>query len=302
MNGPATSQLQFDFRTGLPTAFTGELASPAQCQACATLNRSRIRGIKEATKPAPSGEPFEADGWHAAVAAKSIEWGVPLIPLERFGFVPEDDSFAFKASDDLSIIGWGAEAYAYQDARQRCVYKFFHLLPNAALGKRLVLQRESDGHWRAGKIDGNLEVTLEKLAVLHEAGGCPTEIVGLAQTGDFLIVKQPLCQPYTDWAADEAEAVERLKAVSSRPSLGHGIRLFWVNDQLWCVGDLHTGNVMRLATGEPVIIDALIAPVPPVVLQECPSLNNALLRAKALRLGREFPPEDISSGVHDDDL
>jgi hypothetical protein len=46
--------------------------------------------------------------------------------------------------------------------------------------------------------DATLLQTMEKLMVLHDAGACPTEIVGLDYMFDYLVVKQPLGRHLTE--------------------------------------------------------------------------------------------------------
>ena len=57
---------------------------------------------------------------------------------------------------------------------------------------------------------------------LHEAGACPTEIVGLAESGDHLIAKQPLCGPFDDFEEDRRSAATSIKAVVPKYSIGSG--------------------------------------------------------------------------------
>jgi hypothetical protein len=302
LNDPRSVQLEIDFRTGLLTAISGEHVDPVAHAACSAINRGRIRGIQKAARTAAPRKSTEDHVWHAAVAARANKLQVPLIPLERFGFKPSDEDFAFGTSPGFPIIGWGAEAHVYCDPIQRCVYKFFHLHLSSALGKKLDFIEEPDGRFRATSVDGNWESTLEKLDLLHDAGGCPTEILGLAESGDYLIAKQPFCRPYEDFQTDLGTAADRLCAVLPRPSLGHGIRVFWLRGRPWCVGDLHDLNIMRLASGEPVIIDALTGPVPEKVLRRFPSIYASLSRARALREGTALPPDELPAGGTDDEL
>ncbi|MDZ4286542.1 MAG: hypothetical protein U0984_01210 [Prosthecobacter sp.] len=182
------------------------------------------------------------------------------------------------------------------------VYKLFDLKETGGLGKKLTLERNEDRGWRAVPCDANLDDTLEKLSVLHEAGACPTEIVGLAATGDYLIVKQPLCYPFDNFEEDRRIAAASIKAVVPKYSIGQEIRVIWLQDQAWCIGDLHKGNIMRESNGAPTIIDALIGPLPPELLRAEPALQTAANRARDLREGREPPPDDLFHGVSDDEL
>jgi len=128
----------------------------------------------------------------------------------------------------LKRIGWGAEASAWRDPETECVYKLFEVHPNSALGKKLFIERHGDGEYRAIHSNASLDDTLEKLALPHEAGACPTEIVGLTETGDYLIAKQPLCAPFADFEEDRRRACDLIRAVTPRYSLGREIHIFWV--------------------------------------------------------------------------
>lgn len=300
MNGKHSIQLQLDFRTGLPTAIAGRIVSPEGREACTSLNRERTRGIKEATRPAAPGEPFEVDGWYAFVARKAAQWGVPLIPLSSLGLSFDKDGY-FQSSI-LKRIGWGAEAIAWEDTDNGCVYKLFEVHPNSALGKRLQIEQDDDGNCRATHINADLDTTLEKLGVLHEAGACATEIVGLAASGDYLIVKQPLCIPSINYVEDRRIAAEAMHAIIPRFSLGREIRVFWLRHQPWCIGDLHENNVMRSIEGVPTIIDALICPLPPYLLRSANLLPSSIARAKALRKGEKPPSDDPFEGIPDEDF
>ena len=166
----------------------------------------------------------------------------------------------------------------------------------------LVIEQDDEGGFRAIHGDADLDSTMEKLAVLHEAGACPTEIVGLAETGDYLIAKQPLCGPHQDFQQDRKRAAEAIKAVVPKYSLGREIRVFWVRDQAWCIGDLHEGNIMRDAAGQATIIDALICPLPTRMLKLAPHLQTSVMLARALREGRDVPSDDPFLNAHDEDF
>ena len=301
MNGNIETQLQLDFRTGRPTFIHGKRLSERERQACATLNRQRSGGIAATARQSASGQPLSIDVWTSLVAREAEKLEVPLIPLSAFGL--SFDSEGFMHSNLLERLGTGAEATAWKDARYGCVYKLFDLKRNGALGKKLEVHSEGPYNSRVSPSDAELRETLEKLSVLHEAGACPTEIVGLADTGDYLIIKQPLCFPYgPDFHADRNVAVEILKAVLPHGSYGSTVWVFWAAGKPWCLGDLHKGNIMRGMDGKPTIIDALIGPLSPAILRAEPALDWAVSKAHALREGRKPVVDDISHGVSDDEL
>lgn len=224
---------------------------------------------------------------------------MPLIPLSALGL--SFDSEGFFISSSLQRIGWGAEAIAWADKDSRSVYKLFEVHPNYALGKKLQIEQDHDGNCRAIHVNADLDSTLEKLGVLHEAGACPTEIVGLADSGDYLIAKQPLCEPNQNFIEDRRKAAELMHAVVPRYSLGREIRIFWLRDQAWCIGDLHENNIMYDAAGQPTIIDALICALPSMLLRSASFLQNSVSRARALREGRKPASDDPFEGIADEE-
>ncbi|HYF36846.1 MAG TPA: hypothetical protein VD994_16235 [Prosthecobacter sp.] len=160
MNGLAQAQLHFDFLTGRPTAIQGDLVTDFGRTACTSINRQRARGIKEATRPAPPGEPIPVDGWNALVARKARARIVPLIPLSKLGLSFDADGFPITTR--LKRLASGAEATAWADLESRTVYKLFDLR-KYALGKKLVLEVDEENNVRAVPKDANLDDTLEKL-------------------------------------------------------------------------------------------------------------------------------------------
>jgi len=153
-------------------------------------------------------------------------------------------------------------------------------------------------------VDAVLFETMEKLAVLHEAGAHPTEIIGLADSGDYLIVKQPMAQPHGP-DLDEASPYRRCcdEGLASAGGVrGGDLRVFWVAGKAWLLGDLHRGNVMRDEDGVPTIIDALIGQVPTSALGSLPALSKAVQEAREMREGTRTRASDLFDGVNDDDL
>lgn len=228
------------------------------------------------------------------------KWEVPLIPLETLGITFDD--LGFVQSSFLERLGTGAEASAWMDRRYRCVYKLFDLKSNGSLGKKIALVAEGPYECRVVNEDAVLADTLEKLALLHEVGACTTEIVGLASTGDYLIVKQPLCQPYQSFDHDRDEAVKTIQAVVPTGTYGPRVWVFWGVGKAWILGDLHKGNIMRTAEGYPTIIDALVGPLSPEILRDVAPLQRAANRSRAMRLGKEVEVDDLMFGVSDDEL
>jgi len=81
------------------------------------------------------------------------------------------------------------------------------------------------------------------------------------------------------------------------PGLRQTIVVTVVHGHPWLIGDLHERNVMRDATGQPTIIDALIGPVSTAAQRALPQLAQAVGRAKRWRHEGVFPEEaDFMAG------
>lgn len=266
------------------------------------LNRQRASGIAAALEAHASGQSSQVDGWFAAAARVAAELGVPLVSLEALGIGFDDEDHL--TSRILRPLTGGAEAKPFADDQRGVVYKLFDLRDSGALGKKILLQFGNPWEADVRMVDAVLFETMEKLAVLHEAGAHPTEIIGLADTGDYLIVKQPMAQPHgPDLDEDRRIAVAAMKALPVRGGIrGGDLRVFWVAGKAWLLGDLHRGNVMRDEDGVPTIIDALIGQVPTSALGSLPALSKAVQEAREMREGTRTHASDLFDGVNDDDL
>lgn len=252
----STVQLHLDFRTGRPTAIGGAVVSDVERAACAALNRRRARGILEAAQLAPSGESISPDVWTTAFTRKVRDWDVPLVSLAKLGLTHDEDGFL--TSDFLLPLPPGAEASPWLDREEKVVYKLFNLNPDGSLGKQIAFEINDEGDRRQIIVAATLRETLEKIQVLHEAGGLPTEIVGLSDDGSYLIVKQPQAFPYREFQTDLDAAVAVMRGVPFySPALERYTVVVWVADRAWLVSDLHERNIMRDARDAPTVIDAV---------------------------------------------
>lgn len=95
---------------------------------------------------------------------------------------------------DLIPLPSGAEASPYHDPQSNSVYKLFDLRPNGSLGKKISLELNDQQEFEVVLKDAVLRDTSEKIRILNDIGGHPTEIVGLSDNGDYLIAKQPLAR------------------------------------------------------------------------------------------------------------
>lgn len=287
--------------------------SAAERAACAAINRERARGILEATKLAPPGKPLSLDVWTALVARRIREWDFALIPLSRLGLSHDKDGFI--TSHYLSAMKSGAEASPYCDKELGVVYKLFDLRRNGALGKKITFERNESGEYELTPCDAVLMDTLEKIMVLHDAGAHPTEIVGLSDTGDYLVVKQPQAceQPYSaenlpaefreQFERDRAVAIEDIRGVPCHcPGMRQTVVVCFVQGQPWLVADLHHRNIMRNHEGRPTIIDALIGPVTRSAYKQVASLARTVDEAKNWLVGGLRPLKPGFDEIDDDTL
>ena len=136
----------------------------------------------------------------------------------------------------------GAEACPYFDRDHSVVYKLFDLRTNGSLGKKLIVEQDADGVFEV-KDDclATLLDTVQKLSLLNDIGGHPTEIVGLSEEGNYLIAKQPLAFDYEDGTFRQAreKALDEIKCAIP-PGSGfrklHGVvRLDGLS---WVIGDV----------------------------------------------------------------
>lgn len=301
VNGNATTQSNFDFRTGRETAITAARFSEGDRAACSALNRQRAKGIQEAARQAPSRQSFTPDVWAALVAKRSREWGVPLIRLDGLGLVRDPD--AILSARFMSPLKTGAEASPFADTDWQVVYKLFPLHASGGLGKTFEIEPCPDGQGFEMTVrDAVLIETMEKLIVLHDAGAHPTELVGIDEQGDYLVVKQPLAYPYQDLDEDRLIALERIRAVPCRARFRRTVWILWEHEQAWVLSDLHPGNIMRDADDQPTIIDALLSPLPPALIQSDRLLAEDVEDARALREDRPPATRDVFALISDDDL
>ena len=85
--------------------------------------------------------------------------------------------------------------------------------PKDFVGFAIEYQEPESDRFEIQLLPARLVDTLEKLSVLNEAGGHPTEIVGLSSNADFLIAKQPLAFPYKDYQKDREVATKAVGGI-----------------------------------------------------------------------------------------
>lgn len=294
-------QYEVDYLTGHPTSITGTQTSPQLRSACTTLNRRRARGLCEAAGAVAPRQQGSIDAWSAAVKSRWLEWGVPIVSLRRLGLSFDQDHFL--TSTKLTALKPGAEASPYADKEKGIVLKLFHLHITGGLGKTFSIQwDEGSQSFETVIRDATLAETLEKLCAMHDAGAHPTEVVGITDGGNYLIVKQPLALPYWDLERDRYRAVEQMKAVPCAARFKTAKWIFWVEGQAYAMSDLHQGNIMRDADNHPTVIDALVAPLDASIIAQNRQLQIAVAKARCWRLNLPYDGPKAFDEVNDDDL
>lgn len=206
-------------------------------------------------------------------------------------------------SSILRPLKSGAEACPFADDQWNVVFKLFPLFNTGGLGKTFDIEVSDDGEsYEMTTQDASLIQTIEKLMVLHDAGACPTEIVGIDHMFDYMIAKQPLASPYHQFETDRHEAVRVIKAVPCKARFKRQTWILWEHESAWIMSDLHYGNIMRDAQDQPTIIDALLAPLPPEMIKSSRLLTEHVEDARALRLGLPATRRRSFDEVNDDEL
>jgi hypothetical protein len=211
------------------------------------------------------------------------------------------DEDGMLSSDFLTALTSGAEASPFLDEEWSVVYKLFDLRVDGSLGKKIALEEPETDCFEIQLLPARLIDTLKKLSVLNEAGGHPTEIVGLSSNADFLIAKQPLAFSYKDYQKDRETATKAMAGiVPPFTNLVRQVAVISLNSEAWLISDLHNRNIMRDREGNPTIIDALIGPVPPAAWRKLTWLRNAVEDAEDARCGRA-PRRRLQFGDETDD-
>lgn len=130
-------QFEIDFRTSKATAIAGGDSQRINRSACHALNRSRARGVLEASSQTPPGQSVSADVWATTFTERAEEWDVPIVDLENLGLYHDSDGFI--SSEFLSALPTGAEAKPYADFEQKVVYKLFDLRADGVSRKEIDL-------------------------------------------------------------------------------------------------------------------------------------------------------------------
>jgi|GEM_PF-4284 len=270
-------------RTGIATYITGprfdERASPGLTAA----NRRRVgQALALYRELVGVGEAPPDGAWPDQVEFIAAKHGIPLIRQPELGLKMDEQGIWQPAGADLIRLKAGSEAQPFLDKSEGTVFKIFALLDNGGIGKILRAQCDADARWYVDFEPATMLETLEKLNLLHEIGGLPTEIVGITPQAAWIVAQPEATQvALEEYQAARAEAVATVGGIQVSGIRGlEDIRIVWHRDRAWMIGDLHARNIMRDSSGKAVIMDALVAPVSKAMLA-LPAVQNAIREAKA---------------------
>ncbi|MFN0077060.1 MAG: valine--tRNA ligase [Prosthecobacter sp.] len=269
-------------RTGLSTYITGPRFDERSGPGLSAANRRRVGQALALYRELVGAREADAHGERTyTVASAAAGLGIPLIKLPELGLKIDTAGIWQPSGDDLIRLKAGSEAQPFLDKADGVVFKIFAMLDDDGVGKKLRAKCE-DGRWYVDFEKASFIESLEKLNLLHEIGGLPTEIVGITPQAAW-IVSQPQAVevPLSEYQAARAEAVANAGGIQIAGVRGlEDIRIVWHRDRAWMIGDLHAKNIMRDSSGKAVIMDALVAPVPKAMLA-LPAVQTAIREAKA---------------------
>ncbi len=267
-----------DSRTGIATFINGPAFDERCREDSSRLSRQRASAIQQAAAANDFRGTTRADVSWADYCERAAELGAPTIQLANLGIALNERGQW--TSELLEPLIGGAEALPFLDARQGVVYKLFDMRASGGIGKKLFAWKNQMNRWEVGFCDASIHETMEKLIVLHEAHGLPTEVMGLADSGFHLVVKQPLAFHVEIGMKERAQAAGRMGARFLNTAAIRGeLRIFWHDGKAWMLGDLHIKNIMQDAAGDMRVMDALIGSVPDEMRRDIPEVAQAILDA-----------------------
>ena len=280
-----------DPRTRAPSLIHGPDIDRRTREALTAHNRRRMGQAESAARAVATGGTDTGSLRNASPDAIARQHGIPVIRLPDLGITRDANGVLRPMGPDVQKLAAGSEAQPFLDRQQHVVYKVFTPDPeDGSLGVKLSATLDPAGKWEVRATPSGLHEQLQKLTVLHEIGGLPTEIHGLTPLGQW-IVKQPESTHVSasEFPAALAEAIAGIGGARlqdpENPQLDH-LSVIWHQGTPWFIGDLHSRNIMRDASGRARIMDALIMPVPTRMLHDLPAVQHA---ADAARQHAETP-------------
>lgn len=185
----------------------------------------------------------------------------------------------------LRPLPMGSEAVPLEEDAAGVVYKLFPLLASGSVGLKLAPKNGPDG-WNVDSAPAILLETLEKISLLHDEGAIPSEIVGITTAGDVLVKQSLFTELCWEQKADllplRTRAVAAIGGIQFANGTFPDLRAVHYEERPYFMGDLHPGNIMLDAAGNPVVIDALISPVPERMRYDVPAVTRAVRDAEVI--------------------
>jgi hypothetical protein len=291
----ARRRLQHDHERRLE-AFTQLRALAAQCGVATDPDRDLVTLPEDAISLLELSDPLWA---RLGEAIRSWRHLLPLRKLEDFGFPAGAENPLEEPNAHLHRIGGGVEAWAFADARDGSVYKFYRPIEGEAkhVGSVFGFRRGDEAQWQAEAHTGDYGGLLEKLLLIQALDGMATEVVAVTPEG-ILIAKQVLGDPLPQ--GDDVSGVlpAGLIEIPSRflrANRDHP-RLFFLGSRAWLVADLHARNFVRASDGTLRVIDLVAAPWPVELMRGDGLISEWLERV------RSDPAASVLPGAHDDEL
>jgi valyl-tRNA synthetase len=275
-----------DPRTGYPTFIHGNRFDERAGPYLSAANRRTVGTAaaylaesQRAGADAPSG-PARGEEFRALLAAGQFG-ELRIIDLEKLGVSPNEKGQLIPINDTLKKLKPGAEAQPFADTQTGVVYKVFAANSDGFVGRKVAIQPSPSQRPHIDFEASTPLEALEKLALLHEIGGLPTEILGVTAQGDWVLA-QPEATAVSEGeiGAARAEAVSLVGGVQVNESGLEDIRIVWHRGRAWIISDLHLRNIMRDSSGTARIMDALIVPVPKSLSGKYESVRQAIREAK----------------------
>ena len=235
-------------------------AAAAQCGLRADTDRDLVL-LKEDEVSLLEGAGAE---WAALGAAiRALRATLPLRSLSDFGFAEDEDSPLEESNPRMRRIGVGVEAWAFEAAGDRSVYKFYLPREEKRIGSEFGFQRGDETLLLAEARLGDYRALLEKLLIIQLIGGMATEVVAVTHEG-ILVAKQALGEPLPqgdDMSRNLPACLIEIPSRFLRANRDHP-RLLLVKGSPYLVADLHARNFVRGADGGLRVIDLVAGPWP----------------------------------------
>jgi hypothetical protein len=189
-------------------------------------------------------------------AIRALRATLPLRSLSDFGFSEEEDDPLEESNPHMRRIGVGVEAWAFEAASDRSVYKFYLPREEKRIGSAFGFQRGGETLLMAEARLGDYRALLEKLLIIQALGGMATEVVAVTHEG-ILVAKQSLGEPLPqgdDMSRLLPAGLIEIPSRFLRANRDHP-RLLFLNGWPFLVADLHARNFVRGSDGTLRVID-----------------------------------------------